>query len=84
MGEEYVGFVALVDISLNAKMFEMQRDILARSKVNVDTLIASPLSSWGIKGVPSVMYVDAHGIVANVWTGQLLEEVHEEVLSFRN
>ena len=70
--------VAAIDTSM---VIEVQKRLLERQRVFVDTLIGIPTQEWGIHAVPTIISLNEVGEVENVWIG-LLDQIQEkEVLS---
>ena len=70
--------VAAIDTSI---VIEIQKRVLERQRVFVDTLIGIPTQEWGIHAVPTIVSFNEIGEVENVWIG-LLDQIQEkEVLS---
>lgn len=73
-----IGIVAGIHPSIS---IELQRRILQKENLSVDTLIALPNQDWGITSVPTIIILDEKARVENVWIGLLDAEQEKEVLS---
>lgn len=60
---------------------ELQRRILQKENLSVDTLIALPNQDWGITSVPTIIILDDKARVESVWIGLLDAEQEKNVLS---
>ena len=72
------GVVAGINPSIS---IELQRRILQKENLSVDTLIAIPSQEWGIASVPTIIILDDRARVEHVWIGLLDAEREKEVLS---
>jgi hypothetical protein len=57
------------------------RSYLAKLEVKIDTLYQNSLASVGAKGTPTLILVDASGIVIQSWEGLLPPDAESEVLA---
>ena len=73
-----IGVVAGINPSLS---MELQRRILQKENISVDTLIALPSQDWGITLVPTIIILDDRARVEHVWIGLLDADREKEVLS---
>lgn len=73
-----IGVVAGINPSIS---IELQRRILQRENLSVDTLIALPNQDWGITLVPTIIILDDRARVEHVWIGLLDADQEKEVLS---
>ena len=60
---------------------ELQRRILQKENLSVDTLIALPNQDWGITSVPTIIILNDRARVEHVWIGLLDADREKEVLS---
>ncbi|MCY4159233.1 MAG: hypothetical protein OXE92_07225 [Bacteroidetes bacterium] len=74
-------FVGAIDISSNLKL---QKKVLRRNNVRLDSLIKLPFSDAGIHAgihaIPSIILLDSSARIQNVWRGALSEKQEESVL----
>lgn len=64
-----------------AVSIELQRRLLLREEVDVDTLITIPTQDWGIASVPTIILLDNKAKVKDVWIGLLDTNREKKVLS---
>ena len=64
-----------------AVTIELQRRLLLKEGVDVDTLITIPTVDWGIASVPTIILLDNDAKVQDVWIGLLDTNREKEVLS---
>lgn len=64
-----------------AVTIELQRRLLLKEGVDVDTLITIPTVDWGIASVPTIILLDNDAKVQDVWIGLLDTDREKEVLS---
>ncbi len=76
--KDEITVVAAIDTSM---VIELQKRLLERQRVFVDTLIGIPTQEWGIHAVPTIISLNEFAEVKNVWIGLLDEIREEEVLS---
>ena len=60
---------------------ELQRRLLLREGVDIDTLITIPAQDWGIASVPTIILLDKKAKVKDVWIGLLDKNRERKVLS---
>ncbi len=75
---ENIGVIAGINPSIS---IELQRRILQKENLSVDTLIALPNQDWGITSVPTIIILDDQARVEYVWIGLLDADREKEVLS---
>ncbi|MXX96704.1 MAG: thioredoxin family protein [Rhodothermaceae bacterium] len=75
---ENTGVVAGINPSIS---IELQRRILQKENLSVDTLIALPNQDWGITSVPTIIILDDRARVEHVWVGLLDADREKKVLS---
>lgn len=73
-----IGVVAGINPSIS---IELQRRILQKENLSVDTLIVLPNQDWGITLVPTIIVLDDRARVEHVWIGLLDADREKEVLS---
>ena len=67
-----------VDLSVP---IEIERRLILREGLNIDTLITIPTIDWGISSVPTIILLDNEAKVEDVWIGLLDIDQEKEVLS---
>lgn len=57
------------------------RDHLASHKMNVDDIISRPLGALGVRGTPTLLVLDRHNTIEDVYEGQQAPEIEGRVLA---
>jgi hypothetical protein len=54
---------------------------LSTLDLSVDEVRQSPLDALGVRGTPTLMFVNSGGVVTHVWIGKLPPAKEDEVLN---
>jgi len=57
------------------------REYLAKHEIKVDSLQQVGLASIGVRGTPTLILVDHHGVVIKAWEGKVPPEVENEIVA---
>jgi len=67
-------------VALLPQAAEEGRRFLASLGVTVNAVVQAPLTAVGTRGTPTLLLLDAQGVVGRVWRGRLSPEAEQQVL----
>jgi peroxiredoxin len=68
-------------IAVSPEPVETTREYLGKAEVTVDQILQYPLERMGIMGTPTVLVVDAHGVVRKEFDGTLSQADQKQLLA---